>query len=147
MNDVTDVQHLLPPDPETSPQATPNASPTLSELIGSLSELRRNKKSLESDLKNLDKMISEVEHTIVDVMDRDGVIEAKSSVGKVSLQAPVYPHVENWDQVWEFILENRYMHLLEKRMAVLAYRELIDLGRPVPGVLPFTKRKLSFKES
>lgn len=120
---------------------------TLSTLIDSLSELRASKKGLESQLKDVEKDISAVEGDIIKAMDAEGVLETKNHAAKVSISESVYPHVEQWDQFAQFILENRYLHLLERRPAVLAYRELLSLGKPVPGVLPFTKRKLSYKEA
>lgn len=121
-------------------------SSNLSSLIDSLSGLKQSKKALEAEVKAVDQAIAGVEQQLMQAMDAEGVIESKSSVGKVSLSESVYPKVEQWDMFGEFILENRYLHLLERRPAVLAYRELLTLGRPVPGVLPFTKRKVSFKE-
>lgn len=123
------------------------ASQTLSTLISSLCELRRKKKYLESDIKNLDKLIDDCETEIMRVMDHDGVISSKSSIGQVSIDEKVYPQVQSWEQFYEFLHENKYYHLLERRPSVTGYRELITLGRPVPGVLPFTKRKITFKES
>lgn len=120
---------------------------TLSDLINSLCELKLSKKQLESDLKGVEKQISGVESDIMKAMDAEGILESKNHVGKVVIGESVYPHVEQWDLFNAFILENGYLHLLERRPAVLAYRELLQLGKPVPGVLPFTKRKLTFKES
>lgn len=120
---------------------------TLSDLIDSLGELKLSKKRLEADLKGVEKGISGLELDIMKAMDAEGILESKNHVGKVSIGESVYPHVEQWDLFNAFILENGYLHLLERRPAVLAYRELLTLGKPVPGVLPFTKRKLTFKES
>lgn len=120
---------------------------TLSDLIDSLSELKLSKKRLESDLKGVEKQISGLELDIMKSMDAEGLLESKNHCGKVTISESVYPHVEQWDLLNQFILETGYLHLLERRPAVLAYRELLALGKPVPGVLPFTKRKLTFKES
>lgn len=121
---------------------------TTKELLQSLCELQSIKKSLNSQVKDIEKQITIVEKELMSAMDADGVTEAgNTSIGKVSLSESTYPQVESWDVFGEFILTNRYLHLLERRPAVLAYRELLTLGRIVPGVLPFTKRKLTFKES
>lgn len=119
----------------------------LSTLIESLCSLKRTKKELEQRLKDNDKEIGLLEGQIMQAMDGEGVIESKNHVGKVTISESIYPHVEEWGQFGDYILDNRYLHLLERRPAVLAYRELLSLGREVPGVLPFTKRKLAFKES
>jgi hypothetical protein len=119
----------------------------LNTLIESLCSLKREKKALEAKVGSVDEQIADVELRILEAMDAEGVILTKSPVGKVTVSESVYPAVEQWDQFYEFIHENKYFHLLERRPAVLAYRELLNLGRPVPGVLPFTKRKVLFRES
>lgn len=122
-------------------------STTISTLINSLCDLKRSKKTLESELKSLETQILNVEKDLMTAMDAEGILESKSGIGKVTIGESVYPHVEQWDQFSQFILDNGYLHLLERRPAVLAYRELISMGKPVPGVLPYTKRKITFKES
>lgn len=120
---------------------------TLHELIQSLSELTGKKKALEFDLKDINKDIESLQWRIMQSMDAEGILQTSTEAGKVSLKESVYAKVEDWDAFGEFIYENRYLHLLEKRVAAIAYRELLNLGRPVPGVLPNTVRKLTFKES
>lgn len=122
-------------------------STTLSDLIQSLSVLKGRKKELELAVKDVDKEIIGVEIQLFAAMDADGVIESKSPIAKVSIATSMYPQVENWVVFGDFILDNRFLHLLERRPAVLAYRELLTLNRPVPGVLPFSKRKITFKEN
>jgi hypothetical protein len=120
---------------------------TLNELIQFLADYTSKKKALEFDLKDINKEIDTLQWKIMQAMDAEGILQTSSEAGKVSLKESVYAKVEDWDQFIEFIYENRYIHLLEKRVAALAYRELLNLGRPVPGVLPNTVRKLTFKES
>lgn len=122
-------------------------STPLSGLIESLSHLKLSKKRLELEAEDIAKDIAKVEDEIMKAMDAEGIVESKSVVGKVTLSESVYPQVQQWEAFAEFILDNRALHLLERRPAVLAYRELLSLGKPVPGILPFTKRKLAFKEA
>lgn len=120
---------------------------TLNELIQSLSLLVAKKKTMDLDIKDLNKEIEKLQWRIMQAMDAEGIVKTSTSAGDVALKESVYAKVEDWDVFGEFIYENRYLHLLEKRVAPLAYRELLNLGRAVPGVLPNTVRKLSFKES
>ena len=120
---------------------------TLSNLIESLSTIKARKKELELDLKETEKEIAVVEGQIFAAMDAEGVVESKSAVAKVAITSAQYPQVEAWPKLEEFIYDQKAIFLLEKRVAVLAYREFLALNRPVPGVLPFTKRKLTYKES
>jgi hypothetical protein len=121
---------------------------TTQDLLQSLCDLHRIEKELNAKVKATKKSIALLELELMRAMDNDGITETgNKAIGKVVLSESVYPQVENWDEFGDYIITNRYIHLLERRPAVLAYRELLNLGRVVPGTLPFTKRKLSFKES
>jgi len=122
-------------------------SVTLSSLIDSLSALRSQKKYVESDLKTIEERIGGIEYDIMRAMDAEGITESKSAVGKVVVSESVYPKLEQWEQFADYVLSERALYLLEKRPAVLAYREQLTLGRVVPGILPYTKRKVTFKEA
>lgn len=117
---------------------------TLHDLISRLGSLRTIKKRYEYEAKETGKQIYALEHEIMDALDNQQLTESKSAAGKVTLGEAVYPQVEDWDAFHQWILENHYMHFLEKRAAVLAYREALGQGIAVPGVLPFTKRKIKF---
>lgn len=121
---------------------------TLNALIDKLGDLRTIKKKAEYDAREAGKQIDAVTFEIMDLMDDLQMTETKNASGKkVTLGEAVYPQVENWDAFHGWILENGYMHFLERRAAVLAYREALNSNIPVPGVLPYTKRKITFKET
>jgi hypothetical protein len=120
---------------------------TLHDLIARLGEHRTEKKRLKYEEGEQDKIIKNLEFELMDMMDDQQITESKSTAGKVTLTESVYPQVEDWDAFHTWIRENGYMHFLEKRAAVLAYREALGQGIPVPGVLPFSKRKIAFKEA
>jgi len=120
---------------------------TLHALIVRLGEHRTEKKRLEYEAREVGKAITAIEYELMDVMDDLQILESKSVAGKVTLGEAVYPQVDDWDAFHSWILENNYLHFLEKRAAVLAYREALGQGIAVPGVLPFTKRKITFKET
>lgn len=120
---------------------------TLNELIAQLGELRTEKKRLDYEANEIAKLITIKEHEIMDAMDDQQITETRGEAGKVILGEAVYPQVQDWDAFHNWILENHYLHFLEKRAAVLAYREALGQGIAVPGVLPYTKRKITFKET
>lgn len=122
-------------------------SATLSGLIESLSSLKASKRGLEAQVKEINNAIEAVELDIMRAMDGEGVLESASALGKVTLTERVYPRVEDWPKFWDFIYDNRYIHLLEKRPAALAYREMLALGKQVDGVVPSTMRVVSFTAS
>lgn len=120
---------------------------TLSGLIESLTRLKVSKKSLEKEMTSVDDQIEVVEKQLMDTLDSQGLTEASSQTASIKLGEVCYPHVENWEDFQNWVLENGYLHMYQKRLSATAFREMQQLNRPVPGVVPFTKRKLSFKES
>lgn len=64
-----------------------------------------------------------------------------------TIKPQTVPHVENWDMFYEYILENRYLHLLQRRPGVKACAELWEQGKMIPGVEKFTQMKVTVKES
>jgi glucosamine 6-phosphate synthetase-like amidotransferase/phosphosugar isomerase protein len=119
----------------------------LHQLIEQLGDLRAQKKRLDYESRQITTRIETKEREIMEAMDNQEITESGSAAGKVSLGEAVYPQVTDWDAVYKFIHENEYYHCLEKRFAVLAYREILGQGNSVPGVVPFTKRKLRFTET
>lgn len=120
---------------------------TLHTLISQLGEMRTEKKRLEHGARQISARIERKEREIMDAMDDQQITESKSAAGKVTLGEAVYPQVEDWPEFHRWILENHYLHFLERRAAVLAYREALNQGIAVPGVVPFTKRKITFRET
>lgn len=121
---------------------------TLNDLISKLGDFRREKKRLEFEAKEIGKHVTAMEYEIMDAMDDQQIMESKNNSGqKVTLGEAVYPQVDDWDAFHTWILENNYLHFLEKRAAVLSYREALGQGIAVPGVLPYVKRKITFKET
>lgn len=119
---------------------------TLHELIEQLGQLRTEKARLNMLLGQTEKLIAAKERDIIAAMDDQQITESKSAAGKVSLGQSVYPQVKDWEAFHQWILENSYLHFLERRAVVRAYREALEQGITVPGVLPFTKRKITFRE-
>jgi len=120
---------------------------TLHDLIEQLGDLRTQKKALEYEANELGRSIELIERDLIVLMDSQHITESKSAAGKVTVGEAVYPQVQNWDEFHQWILENGYLHFLERRAAVLAYREALGQNIAVPGVLPFTRRKITFKEA
>jgi hypothetical protein len=63
----------------------------------------------------------------------------------VSITESVRPSVENWDDFYRFIHRHKYYHLLDRRPSVTGCRELFETKGNIPGVVPFTKRKINLR--
>jgi hypothetical protein len=118
---------------------------TIGDLIKSLALLKAEKKRLDTDLELIESRISHIESVIMNALEADGINESASTYGKVTRSVHVYPKLEGWDLLEAHIFATQSLVLLEKRIAVTPYREMLTLRREVPGVIPYEKRKLTFR--
>jgi hypothetical protein len=80
-------------------------------------------------------------------LEEEGLEGSRGKLASVGIDKAIVPTVEDWDEFYRFIHRNKSYHLLERRPAANAYRELLEQrkGKPVPGVVPFEKRTLSLR--
>jgi hypothetical protein len=77
-------------------------------------------------------------------MDREGTTKGGGKSATVSASESVVPQVTDWEAFYKFIHRMKWYHLLERRPSVTGCRELFETKGAIPGVMPFTKRKLTF---
>lgn len=119
---------------------------TLADLANDRDVLRERKRELEAEIKLLDQALAANELAIIERLDEMGV--NKFAVGKLSfsISENTVGNVEDWDQVHAYIRDNNAFHLVQRRLANAAYKELLDMGEELPGVVPFNKRSLNFRK-
>lgn len=119
---------------------------TLADLANNRDVLRERKRELEAEIKLLDQALAANELAIIERLDELGV--GKFAVGKLSfsISENTVGNVVDWDQVHAYIRDNNAFHLVQRRLANAAYKELLDMGEELPGVVPFNKRTLNFRK-
>lgn len=118
---------------------------TVGAKIDALHLLREEKRQLEELVAAKKAEMDVMELDLIDQMDREGISKSTGGMASVSISASTRPSVEDWDAFYAFIHKNKYYHLLERRPAVLGCRELFDTKGKIPGVVPFTQRKLNIR--
>ncbi|HBW09408.1 MAG: hypothetical protein JL55_18650 [Pseudomonas sp. BICA1-14] len=120
---------------------------TLADLANDRDVLRERKRELEAEIKLLDQALAANELAIIERLDEMGV--SRFAVGKLSfsISENTVGNVEDWDQVYDYIKANNAFHLVQRRLANAAYKELLDMGDSLPGVVPFNKRSLNFRKT
>ena len=78
--------------------------------------------------------------------DEQGINKASTDLGTVSITDTILPQVTDWDAVYEHIRDTGDFHLLQKRPAAAAFRELNQAGIDVPGMDVYTKRAISLRK-
>lgn len=119
----------------------------LDTLANTRDSLREQKRLLEAEIKTLDAQLSANEQEIIELADDLGL--DRFAVGKLtfSISEQTVGNVEDWDDLYQFIRDNNAFYLLQRRLANAAYKEMLDSGSALPGVVPFTKRSLNMRKS
>ena len=119
----------------------------LDTLASTRDSLREQKRLLEAEIKTLDAQLSANEQEIIELADDLGL--DRFAVGKLtfSISEQTVGNVEDWDDLYQFIRDNNAFYLLQRRLANAAYKEMLDSGSALPGVVPFTKRSLNMRKS
>ena len=114
---------------------------TVDKLVG----LRDKKRDLEVSVKSLEGQIEDLQSQLLEEMEAAGVDKFSGKLGTVSISTNVVANVEDWDALYPYIAKNKLWHLLQRRVSDPAYRELLDAGKKVPGVQPFSKKRLNLR--
>ena len=116
---------------------------TIGEMIDQLAQLKVIMAKLNKELKSLTEKYIDIEQEVIDNLRDLGLKSADSTTVKVTLKTEDYPNVEDWEALYNFITENAIPYLLQRRLSVTGYRDLIEAGTEIPGVATFTKTSLS----
>lgn len=117
---------------------------TLGALIDELCKIRDAKKELSAKEKELNEQQAALEEEIFARMEAEGMDKASGKKATISVGFDTVPNIVDWDAFCAFVKKKGYFHLVQRRISAPAYRELLELGKPVPGLEPFNKRKLNF---
>lgn len=109
----------------------------IGKFIDEMMAVRAEKRHYEAEIKRLDANLKLMETALKQAMLDQGITEAKGVYGKAKYDEKVlYPQVDDWNMFHEYIKENNMFDLLHKRISLTNYRQLVEAGMAVPGVVP-----------
>ncbi len=118
---------------------------SLGSRIDELNALREKKRALEAQVAELEHEYRLIEEELLETLGKQGLEKASGSTATVSVSTSVVADVQDWDALNAFIKKSGYFHLYQRRISEPAFRELLEQKGAVPGISPFTKRKLSLR--
>lgn len=130
----------------TSAKAT-KKPPSLGAQIDALFNLREKLRAIQQQEKEQMELIGAAEIVLMETMEREGVDKSTGKLATVSISETVTGNVVDWDAFWAYVFKNKYSHLLQRRVSDPAIRELFETKGKVPGVEPFTKRKINLRKT
>lgn len=123
--------------------------PTIGSLADKMWDLQEAKKKAAKVVKDIEADITALEIQIIEALDSQDTRKGEGKKASISITSSVQASTENWEDFIEWVAAGKrndkkaYLHLVQRRVSVEAYRELLGLGVNVPGIKPFTKRSLS----
>lgn len=117
----------------------------LGALIDGIWAEREKKRALEAQVKLQEELIATMEQALLERMDKEGVDKSTGRKATVSISENIKANIVDWDVFCKFVKKNDYFHLFHRRVADEAARELFQTKGSVPGLEPFTKRKVNIR--
>lgn len=118
---------------------------TIGAKIDALHKMREERRLLEEQATNIKKEADLLEAELMAQMQKEGVTKSSGTRATVSISETVQPSVEDWNVFHEYIRKTKSFHLLQRRPAALACRELFDTKGKIPGVVPVLERSLNLR--
>lgn len=124
----------------------PKQSQTLGGKIDELYALRERYREISKEVNELKELMESMEQELIADLDGMELRLGRGNKASVSVSETTVPTVNDWDALYQYVIDNEALYLFERRVAATAWRELMESGESVPGTEPFTKRKLSLRK-
>ena len=118
---------------------------TMDELLTELTEVRTNLKTLQEKERGFKSRKMELEARIVSILKEQGIDRVGNDGCTLSIKQEFVPTVEDWDQVYQYLIQTKQFELIQKRMSATAFRELLQMGMNVPGVKATELTRVNFR--
>lgn len=125
--------------------ATLKGEATIGGMTDKLITLRDKKREHEAEITKIEAEYKEVEERLFEKLDAEGTDKGNGKKGSVSISTSTVGNVTDWDALNAYIKKTGYFHLYQRRLSDPAVRDLFDSKGKVPGVEPFTKRRLNVR--
>lgn len=121
-----------------------------SQSLKELSRLLKESKMKITDLNALSKAEGLVkldyERRLLAAMDAAGTLAVKNEFGTFTRSDTIVPVPKDWEAIHQYVRENDAFHLLYKQILSTTYREMLDAGEEVPGIVSYTHTTISAKK-
>lgn len=120
----------------------------ISVLVEKLWTLREQLRTLAKTEKELREAYNETSIALLSQLDTMGVDSLRTSVARVSITESQIAKLANWETFTQYVLDNNAFHLLQKRPAANAIKELHTIsGELPPGIDLIQIREISMRTS
>lgn len=118
---------------------------TIGGLIDQMSALREERRRLDAQSAELQKASDVLETQLIELMDAEGTTKSTGHVASASIAETVEFNTQDWDSFMAYVAKTKQFHLVQRRVSAPSVRELFESKGKVPGLEPYTKRKISLR--
>lgn len=119
------------------------------QIIADIRTRREVLELIEADLRQAKQELAEAEDELLAAMNDQGTRKVESQGLTITISESIVPTVKDWSAFEKFVLRNKALFLLERRVHTTAWREALEerQGTAIPGVEPYTRIRLSVRAS
>lgn len=117
-----------------------------SDIIARLVEVRDERRRIARRDEELVTEWRSLEMELMVRLEEQGMTKASTADGTASITETELPQVVDWEALHAYIQETGDFHLMQKRPAAAAFRELFQSGIEVPGVEKYTQKSISLRK-
>jgi hypothetical protein len=118
---------------------------TLGKLIDTQWELREEKRAAEEVVKAIEAKIAANESILFERLDAEDTIKGEGKSASASITSTTSFNITDFDAFAEYVRKNKYFHLFQRRVSETAAREIFESKGALPGLTPFTKRRINIR--
>jgi hypothetical protein len=117
----------------------------LDETIDRLKTVKEQIKDLNTEVKELKEREDEITRDLMAKMAEAGLKRMANDNATISVATELVPNADNWDEVYGFIIENKLLEFLHRRLSATAIREYVSTYGDIPGLSMRELTKLNFR--
>lgn len=89
-----------------------------------------------------------MEDELIQRMEAEGTDIVRGKKATISISENIRPQIADWDKLIQFVIRKKAVHLFERRISVMAYREMKEsLGnKDVPGLTEFKSQRINVRK-
>jgi len=120
---------------------------TLGEAIDALYIARAARLAKDKEVKELKVTEAAARLVVLKMLEETGLKKASGQFATAGITTEDIPYIKDWDEVYQYIKSNDRFDLLQRRIGVVAWRDLYKDGILVPGTEAAVDTDISLTKS
>jgi hypothetical protein len=116
-------------------------------MIDAMFDLREEKRKLDTQVKELEAQYAILEDQLMKRMEEEQTDKGSGKKASASISVGVVADVQDWAAVEAYVKKTGAFQLFQRRISDPAFREILETKKSVPGITPFTKKRLNLRTS